>query len=166
MKFFNQETFYTCGCACFRMVLDHFNLNVPRENDLAKQMHTTPENTGTSYEDMIRIGLKYNLDVKYGQNGNLSYLDKQIREGWVVILGISLDVPHYVIYLENNGNHIFFNDPFRGERSNMELKKFLKNHWFIDHKKYRFITLEYPEIKFDSTIDTYRWWIAYKLKDN
>lgn len=37
MQFFRQETYYTCGCACFRMVLSNFKLNVPRESDLAKQ---------------------------------------------------------------------------------------------------------------------------------
>lgn len=165
MQFFRQETYYTCGCACFRMALSHFKLNVPRESNLAKQMHTTPENTGTSYEDMIRIGMEYGLEIQSGQDGDLKQLDNLIKDGWVVVLGISLSVPHFVVYLENNGNHIFLNDPFRGERSNFELKKFLKNHWWVDHKKYGFITLEYPEIEFHPSIDSYRWWIAYKPKE-
>src|SRR5689334_17011484 len=159
MEYFRQQTYYTCGCACFRMVLSNFKLNVPRESELELQMHTAPENTGTSYADMIRIGNEYGLQVQYGENGDIEKLEKLNEDGWVVVLAISLDVPHFVVYLTSNGNHIFFNDPFRGENSNFLLKKFLKHHWVVDHNKYRMIALEYPEIKLDSSIDTYRWWI-------
>lgn len=165
MNFYRQETYYTCGCACFRMVLSNFKLKVPRESKLAKQMNSSPENTGTSYDDMIRIGEEYNLQVKSGQHGDLNYLDNLIKEGWVIILGISLDVPHFVVYLNTNKKYIFFNDPFRGERTYFKLKTFLKNNWIIDHKKYKLIELDFPEIKFESTIDSYRWWIAYKPND-
>lgn len=165
MKYFKQETFYTCGCACFRMVLSHFFDVVPSESKLEKEMHTAPENTGTSYEDMNSIGDKYGLQTKQGENGKLAELDKLVEDGWVVILGISLDVPHFVVYLENNGNHIFLNDPFRGERSNFLVSKFLRNHWEVNDQKYRMLKFDYPDLVFDPEMNTKGWWLAYKLKE-
>lgn len=58
-----------------------------------------------------KMGIGINLRL------GLKQLDELIANGWVVILAISLDVPHFVVYLE-------------------------------------------------PSIDTYRWWIAYMLKEN
>lgn len=46
--------------------------------------------------------------------GGLTIMQPNIKGEWVVVLGISLDIPHFVVYLDNNGNHIFMDDPFKG----------------------------------------------------
>ena len=165
MIYFKQEKDYTCGCACFRMILSHFNMEVPSEHNLEKEMNTSFSNTGTDYSDMKKIGEKYGLIVKDGINGNLNELDKLINDRWIIVLGISLDVPHFVIYLENNGNHIFLNDPFRGERSNFLLKKFLKYHWDINDKKYQNLKKHFPDLNFDPIYNRHKYWIAYKYEN-
>lgn len=171
MSYYSQEKNYTCGCACFRMVLSEFLGKskipyeiVPDELYLEKEMNTSMENTGTHYKDMMRIGRNYGLHVKEGVDGNLDDLDKLREEGWVVVLGISLDVPHFVIYLGNNGNHIFMDDPFRGANSNFQVNKFLRNHWDINHKKYKILETDYPDLVFDPKMNRKGYWIAYRNK--
>ena len=163
MTYYKQEKNYTCGCACFKMILSELKPNIEiSEFELEVQMNTSMDNTGTHYDDLVRIGEEYGLEVLHGVDGNLEYLDKLKADGWVVALGISLDVPHFVIYLNNNGNHIFMDDPFRGPNSNFQIKKFLRNHWLIDHKKYKVLETDYPDLVFDPDMDRYRYWIAYK----
>lgn len=163
MKYFKQEKNYTCGCACFQMVLSGLGIeDIPTQDELEISMNTALSNTGTHYNDMIRSGKEYGLEVMHGENGTIEHIDQLTKDGWVVVLGISLDVPHFVIYLDNNNNHIFFNDPFRGERSNFLLKKFLRNHWDINDKKYVMLKHDFPDLVFDPKMNRYRYWIAFK----
>lgn len=160
--YYEQEKYYTCACACFRMVLSHFNMEVPTEEFLEKEMNTAPSNTGTHYNDIIKIGRDYGFEVKDSENGTIEEIDNLTKDGWVVCLGISLDVPHFVIYLEHNDNHIFFNDPFRGERSNFLLKKFMRNHWRINNVMYRRVEKDYPDVTFNPELNRDKYWIAFK----
>ena len=164
MKYYQQEKFYTCGCACFRMMLSHFNIEVPSEEFLEEKLNTAIENTGTHYNDLINTGREYGLEVIEGEKASIQQIDQLTKDGWVVILGISLDVPHFVIYLDNNGNHIFFNDPFRGERSSFQIKKFLRNNWTINRDKYKLVELEYPDLKFDAEMNRDKYFMAFKKK--
>ena len=165
MKYYKQEKNYTCGCACFQMVLSRLGINnIPSQDDLELSMNTSLSNTGTHYDDMKRIGLDYGFDVIDGVDGTIDDIDQLTKDGWVVVLGISLDVPHFVVYLDNNGNHIFFNDPFRGERSNFYLKKFLRNNWDINDSKYTMLKYDYPDLVFDPAMNRHKYWIAYRNK--
>lgn len=166
MHYYKQHKNYTCGCACFQMVLSRLGFtDIPDQDSLELAMNTSLANTGTHYDDMKRIGVDYDLNVIDGVDGTIDHIDQLTKDGWVVVLGISLDVPHFVVYLDNNGNHIFMDDPFRGQRSNFQIKKFLRNHWDINHKKYTMLKYDFPDLVFDPTMDRHRYWIAYKKKD-
>ena len=162
MHYYKQHKNYTCGCACFQMVLSRLGIDVPSQDDLELAMNTSLANTGTHYDDMVRIGKDYGLDVIDGVDGTIDHIDQLTKDGWVVVLGISLDVPHFVIYLDNNGNHLFMDDPFRGQRSNFQINKFLRNHWDINDKKYASLKHDFPDLVFDPNMNRHKYWIAFK----
>ena len=166
MHYYKQHKNYTCACACFQMILSRLGFDdIPSQDDLEISMNTSLANTGTHYDDIIRIGKEYGLDVMDGIDGTIDHIDQLTKDGWVVALGISLDVPHFVVYLDNNGNHIFMDDPFRGQRSSFQIKKFLRNHWDIHHFKYRMLKYDFPDLVFDPAMDRHRYWMAFKKKD-
>lgn len=131
-KHFIQKTNYTCGPACIRMVLSKWGIEVSEE-ELVKQMHTN-DKEGTKPEEMVSIASKFGLKVFTKQHATLEELDKLLREGWMVIVAYSVDVPHYAVYAGSNEQHIFLNDPFFGERFAFLKKKFM-NKWLINFKQ-------------------------------
>jgi len=56
-------------------------------------------------------------------------------------------------------------DPFRGAKSNFQIKKFLRNNWNINHKKYNVSDSYYSDLVFDPKMDRKRYWLAYKKGD-
>ena len=140
--------------ACLRMAISQFFKIVPSEEVLEKELNTN-DKIGTHPDKIQEVAEKYGLKVLKGENGDLNDLDKLIEQNYVIALLISVDVPHFVIYLENNGNHIFFNDPFFGEGTAVILKKFLSPNskgytcrWKIhpeDFKAYDDIVESYPK---------------------
>jgi len=159
IPYYKQDTYYNCGPACIRTVLGGLGLEVPSEEDLSKIMSTSDEH-GTSYDDMRDVANKFNLKVKQGEQGTLDDLDELIKDGWIPIVAYSLDVPHFSVYLGNNGNHAFFHDPFRGPRSNFLKKKF-DRRWLVDKSLYTRYIKEF-DVEFPDWIETVGWWIAYK----
>ncbi len=59
---FLQETEYTCGPACFRMILSDFKEEEVWEIELERMMNTN-EKTGTSHENLVRMVVLNNLSI-------------------------------------------------------------------------------------------------------
>ena len=162
MKFYKQHRYYTCGCACVRTALSKFYDDVPTEDDMVVQLNTNDQ-IGTHYDDLIAIADKYDLKTMYGQHGSIDQVDKLTKDGWVVVMGISLDVPHFVIYVQNNGNHLWYYDPFHDDMVARLIKKFSRSQWLVDHTRYKMAALEYG-VDITPDLDTKQWFIAYKKK--
>lgn len=164
MEYFKQETNYTCGVACFRMVLSQFEDTVPEEAELVPELKTNNK-IGTHPKDLVAVAIARGYEVLSGQNGTLAELDKLVNDGYVVTMAISVDVPHYVVYAGNNGNHIFFNDPWYGEKTARSVAKFTSENqkypfhrWWVrsaEFKKY------HPEYNFDD-LESNGQWYAFK----
>lgn len=160
MKYFKQETAYTCGCACFRMVLSEFDLPVPSEEEMISILGTIPE-SGTHYDSLVKVAEKYGLKCQYGEFGIIEHLDTLITDGWSIIIAYSVDVPHFSIYSGSNGNHLFLKDPYFGERVPHLISKFVRSHWLVDISLYK-VAIAEMDLKLDSSLNTTRWWVAYK----
>lgn len=161
MEYFKQKTGYSCGAACFRMVLSGLGLSDVEEDKLVELMGTVPE-SGTHYDDMVRVSEKFGLLCTHGENGTIEQIDQLTKDGWVVVLAYSVDVPHYAVYMGNNGNHLFLNDPFFGEDLSYLISKF-KNKWLIDVSLYK-VAIAEMDLKLDKSLNTYHWFVAYKKK--
>lgn len=160
MKYFKQVKGYTCGCACFRMAMNEFNLPDISEEELEYLMKSLPE-SGTHYDSMVNIAKNYGLQCQSGQNGTLEYLDSLLSDGWVVVLAYSVDVPHYAIYLGNNGNHLFLKDPYFGEKQPHLISKFVRSQWLVDVSLYK-VAIAEMYLELPPSLNTNKWWVAYK----
>ena len=163
MKYFKQETNYTCGPACVRMMLSKFGIE-SYEKDLEQLLETT-NYSGTTYDSFNKLAPKFGLTIMKGEGKanmeTLNDLQSLIKEGWVVIIAYTIEVPHYSIMLEHNGNHLFLMDPFRGERVAEQLRKF-PHMWKIIPEDFNHI----PLIKINPSLKSKGWWIAFnKNKD-
>lgn len=135
MRLYKQETDYTCGCACVRMIIGHFETeeDVPYEMDLEKVLDTN-DRQGTDPKTIVEYLQKRGYDVVIKDESNIEEVDSYHRDGWAVMLIISVDAPHYTMYAGNNGNHIDFLDPYFGVVHH-RIKKFVSEK--TNHPSYR-----------------------------
>ncbi len=164
VKYFKQETNYTCGVACVRMVISAFEDDVPDECELIPLLDTRP-NAGTHPDLIVKVLKDRGYNVLTGQDGNLDELNKLIDFGYVVCLAISVDVPHFAVYLGHNNNHAFFHDPWYGERTAKSLKNFLSPNQRFPFYRWRVVSSEFkkhfPEFNFDDK-ESNRQWLAFR----
>ena len=161
MIYYKQKTGYTCGTSCCRMILSKFGIE-ESEQTLVSVLETK-HNEGTDYDSLVKFADKYNLDVLQGQDDkDINKLQELVDSGWGIILACSLDVPHFSVFLEHNGNHLFLNDPFRGERVAESIKKF-KHKWKVHPKDFWWVCQEFG-LEFDESKKSDGWWIAFKPK--
>lgn len=163
MKYFNQEKDYTCGCACIRMAISHFSEIIPAEIELEKTLETL-SNKGTHPNTIVKYFKNCGYDTIEENNSSLDKVRFYHNNGYVVMLAISVDVPHFTIYNGDNGNHIFFLDPFYGEISKL-ITKFTSPKTIYPHYRWRVISNEfkkyYSEANFDDE-ESYNYFIAVK----
>ena len=161
MIYYKQETGYTCGPACCRMILAKFGIE-ETEQVLVRVLEAK-YNEGTGYDAMFKFADKYNLNVLQGQDDkDLDKLQQLVNDGWGVIIAYSLDVPHYSIFIGHNGNHLFLMDPFRGERVAEHIKKF-KHRWKVHPKDFWLVCQEFG-LEFNDEMKSDGWWIAFKKR--
>ena len=131
MKYFKQETGYTCACACMRMILSHYDIE-SWEIDLEKEMNTDEE-YGTTTDDwknyLDKIGFNY-ID---GNGSNLSQLEWLIDNGYLVVVTHIVEggVSHCSIYNKHDEKYVYINDPAFGENKKHLIDDFMVM-WAMD----------------------------------
>jgi ABC-type bacteriocin/lantibiotic exporter with double-glycine peptidase domain len=165
MKFFGQEKEYTCGCACVRMAISHFTNDIPTENELEIILGTNNK-TGTNFNKVIEYFQSLNYDVISENNSNIKRVRELHKNGYVILMAISIDVPHFTVYNGDNNNSIYFFDPYFGEISR-QLKSFMSDYTPFPLYRWRVKAKEfikyYPDVDF-SEDESNKFFIAVKLK--
>lgn len=119
MIYHKQEKDYTCLLACFRTIID---TNIS-EQDLEKIFRSDPS-YGTDPKYFVKICREnFNVHARYSEHSSYDMLDS--ISNFEKILLISLDVPHCVVYLRQNNNHITYYDPFYNKEISVLKKKFI-----------------------------------------
>lgn len=113
MEYFKQEKDYTCGCACVRMALSVYEANVPSEEELELKLGTL-SNAGTDPKAIEQYFKDLHYEVVTKENSTVEELQQYFKNGYTIMLAISVDVPHFTIYGGHNNNHITFWDPYFG----------------------------------------------------
>lgn len=162
MKYFKQEQYYTCGVACFRMVMSAQGLPDIDEMTLEEIMGTSYK-SGTHYDLMVKAAEKFDLDCISSEGGTIELIDLLTQQGWTVVLAYSVDVPHYAVYLGKHDGQIFLGDPTFGERYAIPQGKFERAYWQIDVSKYK-VAIAELDLDLDKGSDSKQWYIAYKKK--
>lgn len=124
--YFAQTTDYTCAIACIMMILKELEPDKDYdEMELAKICNTT-DDKGTHPDDIISYFKSKGYSASYKQNGTIDDLERFTQDGKYIIMIISVDVPHCIVYRGHNNNHFFFDDPWYGEKQSRVIKKFEK----------------------------------------
>lgn len=166
MKYFEQETGYTCGVACLRMIFSMFmdENSIPSEETLAEELMTN-DRIGTHWENIISVAKKYGFHAQWTENGTIHEIESLKRCGFGIMLAISVDVPHWVVYAGNNGNHVFFNDPFFGENLARTIQKFESDNQIYPFYRWRVKASEFtkylPDYDF-SEVESNKLYVAIK----
>jgi predicted double-glycine peptidase len=163
MIYCEQQKDYTCGCACVRMAISHFEDEVPTELYLEEVLKTL-SNKGTHPNQIKQYFLDKGYDVVEENNSSIERVRHFYEKDYVVMLAVSVDVPHFTIYNGDNGNHIFLFDPYFGEISKL-LSKFLSPKNIYPFYRWRVIAEEfkkyYPEANFDDE-ESYNYFLAVR----
>lgn len=167
MELFYQEKDYTCGCACVRMVMSHFVKDIPSEIELEESLKAT-SNIGTNPKTIIDYFRNKEYDVIEENNSSLDKVRCYYNDGYVIMMAVSVDVPHFTIYNGDNGNHIFFFDPFFGKMSKL-ITKFISDKNIYPFYRWRVASDEFkkylPEANFDDE-ESCNYFIAVKYLKN
>jgi predicted double-glycine peptidase len=163
MQYFKQEKDYTCGVACFRMVMSAQGLPDVDEDTLETIMGTTWD-SGTSYDKMVAAGKKFGLSCVHGQGVTLDFVDKLSKSGWTVVLAYSLDVPHYSVYTKLDSGQVFLCDPHLGEKVTFPIHKFERALWAVELSRYKCAIADF-DLKFDLGDESKCWYVAYKKSE-
>jgi len=167
MRYFEQETDYTCGVACLRMVISHFDDNVPTEAVLIPLLETN-DRIGTKPCHIIKVAKDLGYEVIEGEKGTIELLDEFRDKGYIVMMMVSVDVPHWVIYNGNNNNHAFFFDPYFGENQAHQLKhvrsdkrRFPFFRWRLKNSEFTPLLKTFSEYDF-SALESEQYYLAFK----
>jgi len=159
MKFYTQEQYYTCGCACFRMMLSDQGYKVPNESTIERLLGST-ELTGTDYRKLIQVAKDYGMEVISKENATLEDMKDLFDKGWTIIVAYSLNLSHYSLYVGHDETFIYLCDPTFGPHTPYSLVHFMPN-WEIDIKRYEAAIKEYGLI-LDPTANRKQWFAAFK----
>ena len=133
-SYYEQETNYTCGPACMRMVLESLGIK-KSERKLVKLMKANKVR-GTWPAEFPKAAEKFQLNYIVSRNSTIKQLIKAREEGYVIILCYffpQYGLDHYSILKRITSKHIYFWDPLIGEDHRYDLKYF-KEVWYSDPK--------------------------------
>lgn len=163
MEYFAQEKDYTCGCASVRMVISCFGESIPTEAELEKELGTN-DRIGTHPDAIVKYFEEHGYTATKGDNGTYELLQKLMDEGYVIMLLVSVDVPHVTVIEKMNDGHIFFYDPFYGKMAK-DKKKFASEKQIFPHYRWKVVASEFkkylPDYDF-SVLECMKGYIAVK----
>lgn len=116
LPFFKQESWYTCGPACLRMVLAFFGIT-KTEAEIIKECDTTE--LGTTTVKISTAAYKLGLKSSPLKNANIDDIKIELRKGRPVIVlidssylygGIS-GFGHFIVLVGFSDEEIIYHDP-------------------------------------------------------
>ncbi|MBI3623730.1 C39 family peptidase [Candidatus Pacearchaeota archaeon] len=140
-----QESAYTCGAACMRMVFE--KLGIKKSEKQMKRLLGTNKIKGTAEKEFPRIAEKYKINYIVERRGKLSDLKKLHKEGWLIIVcyhNIKENVDHYSVLRKIDNTYIHLYDPWSFPDHKFKISYFKKIwktkaekdlRWFIALKR-------------------------------
>ncbi|RJQ21130.1 hypothetical protein C4580_02690 [Candidatus Woesearchaeota archaeon] len=128
IPYFRQETEYTCGKACMRMVLASLGI-IKSEQELSKFMSRTKYG-GTNNGDLARCAELFRLSYVVSRNGKLRDVQRLQKKGYRVIVGFTdplEKVGHFAIVRKVTEKFVYLIDPWHGPKHKMPRQLFVRN---------------------------------------
>ncbi len=126
--YYKQETEYTCGATCLRMVLAGIDIK-KSEKQIAKLIKTN-KRVGTWHKYIPQIAERYKFNYIVKRDATISELKKYSKNGWkaIVCFHQHLEGPHYAVVKKTNWHSIYLLDPYYGPKVRYTLLNF-KRKW-------------------------------------
>ena len=129
LTYYEQDTHYTCGSACVRMILSTINIEESEEN-LVKELKTN-DKIGTKAISIFNYLSKKGFKVRIENKASLDNIVKLHNEGYYIIVKTRVDnIGHYVIFKETRDGGVFVYDPALGPNKMVSKGKFEKLRTF------------------------------------
>lgn len=138
IPYYKQETEYTCGATCLRMILAGIGIK-KSEKQIAKILKTN-KRIGTWHKYLPRIAEKYKFSYLVKRDSTISELKKYSKNGWkaVVCFHHPISGPHYAVIKKINWHSIYLLDPGFGPNERYIIPRFKRrwhdreeNNWFM-----------------------------------
>lgn len=134
IKYYRQETNYTCGASAMRMALSRFGIN-KSEKQICKMLGTNKVR-GTWNRSFPELAEKLKLNYIVRRNSSIYELKKAFLDGFVIVLGYYIPkgkVDHYAVVKKVDNKNIILMDPYYGDNLLIKINNFVKN-WNSDSR--------------------------------
>jgi len=143
IPFYRQQTAWTCGAACVRMVFASQGIT-KSEQAWAKELKTKKTESGTLHKQMVAVAEKYKRTYIVARNASIRDVQRLLKQGYGVIIGYFLvdhNCGHYAV-VKNVNTKIHLLDPWYGSKHAYTIEQFKKiwhdgegeKGWFIGMK--------------------------------
>ncbi len=129
IPYHKQETIYTCGAACMRMVLEALGIK-KTEKQITKLLGTN-KISGTRSAKFPIVAEKYKLDYRIERgNTKINDLRRAYKKGFLIIVNFVLPSMggHYAVVTKIGREYIYLHDPWVGANTKYPIITF-KSIW-------------------------------------
>ncbi|MEM3113040.1 MAG: peptidase C39 family protein [Candidatus Pacearchaeota archaeon] len=127
IPYYKQETQYTCGPACMRMVLD--SLGIKKSERQITKLLGTNKIRGTNHRDFVSLAEKYKLRYSVHREASIEDLKHYYKNHYKIIVCYfhpKERVGHYAVIKKLTPTKITLMDPTDGPDKTYSLKYFDK----------------------------------------
>lgn len=141
VPYYKQETIYTCGAACMRMILGSIGIN-KSEKQVAKMLKTN-KMIGTWHKNIPELAERYKFDYMIFREASWLDLVFYHNTGWKIIVCFinRENIPHYCVVKKINWHSIYFLDPYFGPKERYFIHDF-KKRWHDTEDKRWFMAIK------------------------
>lgn len=129
VRYYEQETAYTCGAACMRMVLE--SLGIKKTEKQVAGLLGTNKIRGTNHRDFVSLVEKYKLRYSVHREASLQDLKYYFKNHYKIIVCYFHPIEkegHYAVVRNIKRNKITLMDPNDGP-SKTYLLSYFKKFW-------------------------------------
>ena len=126
IPFFKQQTDYTCGAACMRMILASFGIK--KSETALKKLMGSSSMCGTWNKQFPQLAEKLNMDYIVLRNAQQSEINRMLKDGFELIINFfdpKEKVGHYAVVKSITSSKIYLIDQWHGPNESYSWKEFL-----------------------------------------
>lgn len=147
IKFHEQETKWTCGAACMKMILEACKIR--KSEKLLVKLLSTNKVRGTWLRCFAQVAEKYKLNYIVQRDSTIRDLRDALENDYYILLAYYIPkekIDHYAVVKKIDDEFIYFYDPYYGPKHKYKLTYFRKvwktnpkhdtdKAWFIGVKR-------------------------------
>lgn len=142
IPYYKQETEYTCGPACVRMILAYYGIK--RSEKVLARMLKTNKIIGTEHKNIADLFDNYGFDYIVRRRGRIGLLRRYFKRGWKLIVCFQYKGgSHYSVVNRINWHSVYLLDPYNNEKEERFLITKFKRHWEDRKGNPLFIAVKY-----------------------